>query len=72
MKDLRGMFELNHLVKDSTCFKGSNPLCIDIFYTNKETMFFNSSTVETGISNHHNLICTMLRSTFCKGPAKFI
>ena len=35
-------------------------------------MFFNSSTVETGISVHHNLICTMLRSTFCKGPAKFI
>ena len=35
-------------------------------------MFFNSSTVETGISDHHSLICTMLRSTFCKGPAKFI
>ena len=35
-------------------------------------MFFNSSTVKTGISDHHNLICTMLRSTFCKGSAKFI
>ena len=34
-------------------------------------MFFNSSTVETGISDHHSLICTMLCSTFCKGPAKF-
>ena len=72
MKDLRGMFELNHLVKDSTCFKGSNPICIDIFYTNKKTMLFNSSAVETGISDHHSLICTMLRSTFCKDPAKFI
>ena len=32
-------------------------------------MFFNSSIVET---DHHSLICTTLRSTFCKGPAKFI
>ena len=72
MKDLCDMFELNHLIKDPTCFKCSKPSCIDNFYTNKNTMFFNSSTVETGISDHHSLICTMLRSTFYKGPAKFI
>ena len=46
MKDLCDMFELNHLIKDPTCFKSSNPSCIDNFYTNKNTMFFNSSTVE--------------------------
>ena len=72
MKDLCDMFELNHLIKDPTCFKSSNPSCIDSFYTNKNTMFFNSSTVETGISDHHSLICTMPSSTFCKGPSKFI
>ena len=33
-------------------------------------MFFNSSTVETGFSDHHSLICKMLHSTFCKAPAK--
>ena len=33
-------------------------------------MFFDSSTVETGICDHHSLICTLLRSTFCKGPSK--
>ena len=66
------MFELNHLIKDPTCFKSSNPLCIDNFYTNKNAMFFNSSTVEIGISDHHSLIWTIPRSTFCKGPAKFI
>ena len=67
MKDLCDMFELKHLIKDPTCFKSSNPSFIDNFYTNKNTMLFNSSTVETGISEHHSLICTMLRSTFCKG-----
>ena len=66
------MFELKHLIKDPTCFKSSNPSFIDNFYTNKNTMLFNSSTVETGISEHHSLICTMLRSTFCKGWPKFI
>ena len=35
-------------------------------------MYYNSSTVETDISDHHSLICTMLHSTFFKGPAKFI
>ena len=60
------MFELNHLIKDS------NPSCIDNFYFNKNTIFLNSSAAETGTSDHHSLICTILRSTLCKGPAKFI
>ena len=42
------------------------------FYTNKNATFFNSSSVETGISDHHILVCTMLCSIFCKGLAKFI
>ena len=70
MKDLCDMFELNHLIKDLTCFKSSNPSYIGNFYTNKNTVFFNSSTVETGISDDHSLICTLVRSTLCKGPAK--
>ena len=66
------MFELCHLIKDPKCFKSSNPSRIDNFYTNKNSIIFNSSTVETCISDHHGLICAMLPSTFCKGPAKFI
>ena len=65
------MFELNHLIKDPTSFKSSNPSCIDNFYTNINTMF-NLSTIETGISDHHSLICIMLCSTFGKGPPKFL
>ena len=59
MKDLCDMFELNHLIKDQTCFKSSNPSCIDNFYFNKNKMFFNSSTVETTIVQ-------------VNGPSKFI
>ena len=68
MKDLCDMFELNHLVNEPTCFKSSNPSYIDNFYTNKNT-FFNSSTVETSISDRNSLIRTMLHSTVCKGPS---
>ena len=63
MKDLCDIFELNHPIKDPTCFKGSNPSCVDNFYTNKKTTFFNSSTFEAGIPDHHSLICTILRLT---------
>ena len=49
MKDLCDMFELNHLIKDPKCFKSSNPSCIDNFYTNKMTTFFNSSTVDNAL-----------------------
>ena len=72
MKDMCDMFELNHLIKDPPCSKSSNPSCIDDFYTNKNTVFFNSPTLETGISDHHSLICTMSRLTFCKTSSKFI
>ena len=72
LKDLCDMFELIHLIKDPTCFKNSNSSCIDNFYTSTNTIFFNSSTFKTGISDHHSLICTMLRLTFCKHPAKFV
>ena len=56
MTDLCDMFELNHLIKDPTWFKRSNPSCIDNFYANKNTMFFNSSTIGTSISDDHSLI----------------
>ena len=68
MKDLCNMFELNHLIEDPKCFKSSDSSCIDNFYLSKKITFFNSSTVETDISDHHSLICTIFRSTFCKGP----
>ena len=69
MKDLCDIFELNHLIKDPTCFKSSKTPHI---LTNKNSMFFNLSTDKTGISDHNSFIFTMLCSTFCKGPPKFI
>ena len=86
MKDLFDMFELNHFIKDPICFKSSNSSCIDNFYTNKNTMFFNSSTARqvflTTIVSfvqffalhfekvHQNLYTTGLIKTIIKNSSK--
>ena len=49
MKNLCGIFELNHLIKDPTCFKSLNLSFIDNFYSNKKASFFNLSLVETDL-----------------------
>ena len=64
MKDLCDMFELNHLIKGPTCFKSSNPTCIDNFALTKIQCF--------SIRLLLFQFVTMLRSTFCKGPSKSI
>ena len=62
--------ELSALISEPTCFKSINPTCIDNFLTSKKTRFMNTLTFETGVSDHHKLNGTMLRSTFAKGKPK--
>ena len=64
--------ELSALISEPTCFKNINPTCIESFLTSKKTRFMNTLTFETGVSDHHKLIGTMLRSTFAKGKPKKI
>ena len=39
IKDMCDIFEFNHLIKHSTCFRNSNPSYIGNFYTNKKKTF---------------------------------
>ena len=54
----------------STCFKSpDNPKTIDLILTNKKRSFMGSSTVETGLSDFHAMIFTVLKGGFVKkGP----
>ena len=63
-------FNLKHLIKEPTCFKGANPAIIDLILTNQRQYFKNSKTFETGISDFHKLTTTVLKSTFVKGNPK--
>ena len=58
-----------NLMKNNTCFKGDGS-CIDLILTNRKYCFKNTSSSETGKSDHHYLIYSMLKTTFEKEVSK--
>ena len=52
-----------NLIKNNTCFKGVGS-CIDLILTNRKYCFKNTSSYETGISDHHHLIFSIMKTTF--------
>lgn len=60
-------YSLINLIKEPTCFKNPlNPSSIDLILTNRPRIFQNSTTVETGLSDHHMLTITVMRKFFQK------
>ena len=66
------IWKLKSLGKEPKCFKNpNNPSCIDLFLSN--TISFQETQVfETGLSDFHKLVVTVLKSTFPKPPSKII
>ena len=58
-----------NLIKNNTCFKGDGSY-IDLILANRKYYFKNTSSFETGISDHHHLIYSMLKTTFEKEESK--
>ena len=54
-----------NLIKNNTCFKGDGS-CINLILTNRKYCFKNTGFFETGISDRHHLIYSMLKTTFEK------
>ena len=54
---------LHNLIKEHTCFKGKGSLT-DLILTNRKFSFKNTQSFETGLSNHHHMVYTMLKTTF--------
>ena len=61
----------NHL-NEKTCWKSSSGSCIDLIISNQKNSLMNSGTLETGLSDHHLLIHTMLKTTYEKLPPQTI
>ena len=53
---------LKSMIKNPTCFKYSTGSAIDLILTNNSYLYQKSQSFETGISDHHHLICTMLKT----------
>ena len=59
-------------VKIHDYFKNpENPRCIDLFITNSNMSFQNTTTVATGLSDFHKMIVTVCRNSFPK-PKPFV
>ena len=64
------MHKLKNLITDPTCYKSqTNPSLIDVILTNRKRSFQYSQTIETGLSDHHKMIITVLKSEFKKKGA---
>ena len=64
--------KLKNLLKEPTCFKSQNPSMIDLILTNHRSSFMKTAVLESGISDHHKIIFSILKHTFAKGPLKTI
>jgi len=64
LEDLCDAYDLTNMVKGKTCFMSSDGSSIDVMLTNKPRSFFKTYTIETGLSDHHKLILTFLRSHY--------
>ena len=67
------LFKLKSIVKEPKCYKNpESPSCIDLFLTNCPRRFHNTYLYETGLSDFHNLVATVLRTSFEPLPPKII
>ena len=64
--------QLHNHMREKTCWKSRDGTCIDLIISNKKYSLMNTGVIETGISDHHSLIYTMLKSTYQKLPPKII
>ena len=64
---------LKTLNRGPTCFKNpSNPSGIDLFLTNRQQGFQQTHAIETGISDFHKMVVTVMTTHYKKQKAKTI
>ena len=73
MIDFCDTYNLKNMIKEPTCFKNlQNPSSIDVILTNRSRSFQHSKVIETGLSDHHKLTLTVLKTYFQKQAPKII
>ena len=56
-----------NIMKQNTCFKGNEGSCIDLLITDS---FMKTNSVEAGLSDHHHMIHSILKTKFEKFEPK--
>ena len=66
-------YHLTNLIKEPTCFKNPlNPSSIDLILTNRPKCFIGNTVIETGLSDHHKMTITVLKTSFPKQTPNII
>ena len=66
LSSFMNIFNSENLIKTPACFKSKNPFCINLILTHKKESFKKLCTVEVGVSGHHHLVATILKSKLIK------
>ena len=60
------------MMKQNICFKGDGGSCIDLLIINSKFSFMKTNSFETGLSDHHYMIYTFLKTKILKVSTKEI
>ena len=70
MENFLETFGLNGIIHEKTCYKSLiNPSCIDLFLTNSRNSFKHSTVISAGLSDFHEMILTVLKTTIVKAKS---
>ena len=72
IKAFMDTYKLVNLIKNPTCHKSDNPRCIDLILTNCKSHFQNTTNLETGMSDFHVMILSILKVDFTKRGPKIL
>ena len=73
MENFLETFGLSSLIHEKTFYKSLiNPSCIDFFLTNSRNSFKHSTVISAGLSDFHEMILTVLKTTIVKAKSKQI
>ena len=64
MKSFIETQNLHNHMKEKTCWKSKIGSCIDLILSNKKFSLKHTGTVETGLSDHHLLIYSTLKTNY--------
>ena len=64
LMDFIELFDFKNLIQSATCFmKNCTPSLLDVILTNSKSLCMKTMNFATGISDCHNMICTVINNT---------
>ena len=73
LSEFLNTYNAKNIVKIKTCFESiENPSCDYLIISDKTGSFHHTNVFETGISNHHKLVTTVMKAKITKVPPKYV